>query len=365
VAVEIVPYESHHTRGVQVLNERVRSGGITSLYPASPHGLAILEPGSNPYHEMFVAVEGNDVRGGYMLKHQAFYLHGGETSIGCFQLPVSLGTVDHRYAAIGLLVLRHALKRQPLLFSLGLGGHEEAVTRMLAASRWTIQTVPFFFRVVNVRRFLRGMRYLRRSPGRRLLLDTLAATGLGSLAVRWAQGTRRGTAAPCQSVDTFGAWADPIWHERKGDFALGALRDGATLSKLYDRPGQKTLRLVLGRGAERTGWAACLATQFENHKYFGDLKVGTIVDGLCLRGQERSLFGAAIDLLESHQVDLIVTNQSFLPYRQAIVSCGFRSGPSNFLFASSPALTERLTPAAETLARTLLNRGDGDGPVNL
>ena len=111
--------------------------------------------------------------------------------------------------------------------------------------------------------------------------------------------------------------------------------------------------------------AVLLATDWTDHKYFGGMRTGAIVDLLARPGSEAALISAAEDRLHAEGVDIIVTNQSLLPIREALRHAGFLTGPSNYLLAASPALM-RLTPSIETELGTMhFTRGDGDGPINL
>jgi hypothetical protein len=69
--------------------------------------------------------------------------------------------------------------------------------------------------------------------------------------------------------------------------------------------------------------------------------------------------------LVSQGADLIVSNQSHRVWRTAFPRCGFLAGPSNFLFTSSRALTEAMANKRVSADDVHVNRGDGDGPINL
>ena len=132
------------------------------------------------YQEHFLAVDGDLVRGGYILKHQDFVVAGSVVSIGAFQLPLSEGTYDPAAAGVGVQLLRHALRRQPLLYTLGIGSYAEAAARLLMAARFELVTVPFYFRVINARRFLREIRPLRQTRLRRYAMDLAAMSRTGT-----------------------------------------------------------------------------------------------------------------------------------------------------------------------------------------
>ncbi|MDB6074800.1 MAG: hypothetical protein JWO89_2440, partial [Verrucomicrobiaceae bacterium] len=52
-------------------------------------------------------------------------------------------------------------------------------------------------------------------------------------------------------------------------------------------------------------------------------------------------------------------------WNAALKGCGFLSGPSNFVWAVSPGLKKQLEPLDKALPNAHINRGDGDGPINL
>jgi hypothetical protein len=62
---------------------------------------------------------------------------------------------------------------------------------------------------------------------------------------------------------------------------------------------------------------------------------------------------------------VIVSNQSHAAWRRALLASGFLRGPSNYLLALSPRLSEKLQPVETLRRRFHLTRGDGDGPIHL
>ena len=164
----------------------------------------------------------------YILKHQDFWVKDQVLSIADFHLPISEGSVNKSYPQVGVQLLRHALQKQPLLFGLGIGGYDEALTQLLAAAGWSMFSVPFFFRVVHPSAFLQNISYLRRSAASRYLADICAATGLGWLGIRAVQavGCRKAPRDPALAVRAGGrvlrlggrplaAAQEPIRHDRR------------------------------------------------------------------------------------------------------------------------------------------------------
>ena len=113
------------------------------------------------------------------------------------------------------------------------------------------------------------------------------------------------------------------------------------------------------------GWTVSLCTQLDNHKQFGHMRLGSIVDCLSLKGYERSIISKTSEMLKKKEVDLIVSNLSHIFWKNAFRMNSFINGPSNFIFASSKSLSEKLMNDIKLKDGFHLTRGDGDGPINL
>ena len=151
---------------VVAFNARLAAGGAPWRFPTSavPTWLPRL-PGREIYQQYFLALDGpSTVRGAYGIKHQLYRIGGEERSIGQIALPLSEGVIDRSYGQVGAQLLLHALRQQPLLYALGMGGNDEPITKLVRAAGWRVITVPFQFRVVRPARFLKNITLLRRTP---------------------------------------------------------------------------------------------------------------------------------------------------------------------------------------------------------
>lgn len=362
------PYTKQMEVLVKTFNARLQAGGEThyrfreTYLPDYPP-----EAGRSLYQQSILLVQGGEVRGGYTLKYQKFVIRGAVEHIACGpQLPLSEGIVNPRYGMNGLLLLSDALSRQPLLFALGMGGLEEPFPKLLKADGWPIFAVPFYFKIVEPARFLENINYLKNGRARALLLDLMRRTGIGQVGIRIAQ-LRLGRADPsvhAEPVAEFGPWADALWAKCADKYSFCAVRDRETMSCLYPRD-SRFIRLHVSRQGESIGWATLLDTQMSGHKFFGDMHVGSIIDCLALPEDATAVVRAAAGYLEARRPDLIVSNQASAAWRRALVANGFLRGPSNYLLAISKPLAERLHPLEESRSGIHINRGDGDGPVNI
>ncbi len=371
MSITIVPFTKELEEGVRQFNRRLAEGGAEVRFPEShvpdwlprQEGLALCQ-------EYYLAVDDDGVvRGGYTLKPQEFLIGGQVRMIADLRLPLSEGIVNPDYNFLGLQLVMNALARQPLLFALGMGGYSQALPRMLKAMRWSMGPVPFLFRVVRPAAFLRNIAALRTSKTRRIACNLAAGTGLGWLAWQLASlghpSHHTDKSVAWEEVDEFGPWVDEIWETGQAETTLAAVRNAAVVRALYPRGDDRFIRLKVSRNGQTIGWAVGLATPMEGHKQFGNMNVGTLVDGFSTPGHALDVASCVQDVLEGRGVDLIVSNQSHAAWVDALTRCGFRRGPTNFLFAVSPKLARLAPDFSDAFARFHVNRGDGDGPIHL
>jgi len=352
MAIEIRPFSAEWRNSLREFNARLAATG-TPL-PEDPD--AEMQPGST----MYVAVEDGAVRGGYILRPQTFSIRGALRRVAHFRLPVSEGAVNRAYARVGPLLVRSALQAEPLLYALGMRGFDRPLPRLLGAMGWSVSSIPLFFRVARPARFLRGIRAAREARWRASLMDLAAWTGTGWIGLRgwqWARSLQPRGGIEWDTADDFGSWADEVWGAAQAEYGMTAMRDARTLSELYPAGNKRFVRVRVNS----RGWAVVLDTAMEGDRYFGDLRVGTIVDSMARPRDAAAVIHAARRYLEGRGVDVIVSNQSHAAWGAALRADGFFAGPSNFLFAASKELTALGVPATAMH----MNRGDGDGPVHL
>ena len=368
----IQEYAVEHIEAVRQFNARLKQGGVDSHFPLTPVPQWLPKvSGRRLFQEYYLAVDEEDaVRGGYILKHQEFWIKDRVFQIADYHLPISEGAVNKSYPQIGAMLLRDAIGRQPLLYGLGIGSYDEPLTRMFQAAGWSMFSVPFFFRVVRPTAFLRNIAFLRRSAAKRMALDLSAATGLGWLGIHAYQEFRvlkeaKVPIVEAEPVDEFSDWVDELWNSSKERYGMSAVRDVETLRILYPKNNDKFIRLKVGSRSRPIGWVVVLDSQLSGHKHFGNMRLGSIVDCFASVADAAAVVGAARRYLESRGVDLIVSNQSHIAWRRGFRQAGFLGGPSNFIFAASRELTELLRREGVENDDLHFNRGDGDGPINL
>ncbi len=317
MAIAIQPYSADLIPAVRAFNKRLATGGVAPEFhfPESniPDWLPKLD-GRRIYQEYYLAVDGESVRGGFILKFQDFFLAGKLQPVVYYHLPVSEGIINKAYAGVGVHMLRSALKLRPMLFALGMGGFDRPLPQMLQALGWNLCAVPFYFKANHAAKFLREIAPLRQSESRQLLAGLAAFTGAGWAVMKLVDAVRTARPEPAllvEKIDAFSECDDDLW------------------------------------------------------KYFGNLRLGSIVDCLALPADASPVMHGATDFLKQRGVDLTISNQSHHAWGSALRSSGFLKARSNFIFAASKALAELLAPFQSTQNQLFMNRGDGDGPVNL
>jgi hypothetical protein len=374
--IRIVPYTAEQEEAVRAFNARLAAAHLDSdlystRFPES-HVPAWLpkRPGCDLYQEYFVAVdEESMVRGGYILKHQPFVVKGQQMDLVGYQLPISEGIIDRRFAGVAAGLYMDARRRHGHLWALGGGRLHVPVVKFLLAAQWQATQVPFWFRVVHPHAFLRNIAFLRTSPARRILFDFFGYSGLGWLGIKALHGVhgkhRPSAAVTCETVDEFGDWADDLWNDCENDYALVAVRDRQLLNILYPATDARFIRLKVTRKGKIIGWTVLLNTPMCGHRHFGEMRVGTLVGCLARPDDACDVVACAGDVLEAGGVDLIVSNQCSRIWRRAMKDCGFLEGPSNLPFLASPELAALLQPFEQNATAFHLTRGDGDGPIHL
>src|SRR5207237_10207418 len=189
-----------------------------------------------------------------------------------------------------------------------------------------------------------------RRAGVALLLDVAAVTGAGWLGLKLAGGALRGRprsdrTVRVELVERFGDWADAIWAANLPHYSFVGGRDAAALNATYPPGGTAFLRLRVSHGDSAIGWAVVQDTQLTSSEHFGDMRLGTIVDGFAAPEHAGAVIRASADALAERGVDLIISNPSYYACRRGLLESGFLPRPSRSLFSAAPALAPPIAPA--------------------
>jgi hypothetical protein len=371
MAIQIVRQKLEHEPMVLAFNQRMAEGGSGWGFYSRPDERWLPQhPEARTWREYYLAIEdGQFVRGAYALKPQYWSVRGHETLVCDWQGPFSEGAINARYATLGVRFIRDMLKRYPLLFSVGHGGFDEPMVRLLRTLGWTMLSMPFCLRICNPRQFLLRNGYLRRTARNRLFLDLLANSGLGHLGVRTVQaaiglanGGRRGR-ADVEQVPAFAEWTDWLWDRHHKDYTCLAQRDSRMMNTLIPPSGfQKARPLRVSRDGKTIGWAVVHHTPRTHDTRFGDLSVGLVSDCFAAPQDAFDTIYAANKFLESQGTDVIYSNQSHPAWVQAFRASGYIILPNRRLFAFSPKMAELLAPLDTLQSGLHLTNMDGHGP---
>lgn len=360
-------YEEADRERIERFNARLRVGGASwEVYPEGPGDSMSEEPVRS---RLFVAEMDDEVHGAVWLREHEFWVDGKPVRLGWAKYPVSESLVDPRHGGVAGALIIKLMREQPLLMSLGMGGHGGAFARLLASMRWVTDEVPFFVSIVRPSRVLRHLTHLRGTPVRRAVLDVLAFSGLGWAGWTALSGVRALTAgvrpAPLdvEVVDRFGSWADDLWQDTRGTYGLVARRDVAMLDVVFPSA-MPVERLRLRRAGRDIGWATVLRRDLSDVRDtpFGPLRIGMLADTLARPEDARAVTSAATAYLISHDLDLLISNQRHPAWADALVATGFLRAPTQFAFYRSAAMAKLLVARSSPLDLHV-NRGDCDGPV--
>jgi hypothetical protein len=358
---------------LRAFNQRLASGGAGWRFPEDPRPEWLnWAPRSEVFQELFLLMEGETVRGGYVLKHQPVSLRGDIRRMGNLYMPLSEGTINRAYSLVGARLFSDALRRESLLFAVGLGGTNAQVTSLVRALGWELYPVPFFFKVLNGTRFLRHIRYLRTTSLRKFLLDLAATSGAGWLATKLARALlsrrpRTRASLQVEVVERFSGWADDLWHECAARYSFVAVRTAEVLNRIYPPGRVGVFRLRISSAGRVIGYAVVQEEESLHSEFMGEMRVGTIVDTLARPDHAEAVIWLAARELERRGVDVIISNHSHPAWGAALRRAGFLEGPSHCIFAAAKRLAEQIRSVDPEAGEIHLNRGDGDWPwgVNL
>jgi len=321
------------------------------------------------FENKFILTENDkNVRAGYTLKNQWFKINESIHQISYYYNPVTAGLFNKKYNICGLLLLNDAHKKNLDLFCLGMGGYSEKLPQLLKKLNWNLLTVPFYFKINNPNSFLENITYLKNTKYKTLMIKILKSSNLGWLIIK-AFFTlsafiffpfKKVQSITTESMETFDKNLDELWENSKENNSFIAVRNYEYLNKLYSS--KRFIKLKFIKKNKVIGWSISLCTDLKNHKQFGNMRLGSIVDCLSIRGYETSIIKKTEEILKKKGSDIIVSNQSHIYWKNALKMNSFINGPSNFIFASSVRLTKKLGNNKDFIHIT---RGDGDGPINL
>jgi hypothetical protein len=367
VAIRIEPYRDEaQAEAARAFNQRLRAHNQTEfLLGEQPP--AAEAPDSVIKNHFYLALEEEAIRGGFLLaEFPAQFGNGTQARLLNAREPLSEGIIDSKYSLLALRLLKFMQQQGPYLFALGMGGEDRPFPRLLKSSGWTVRPVPFLFRVVRANRFLSQLRLLRTSTARRLLANVAAITGAGKIGISALQfrSLRPVGGLSIERVSEWGEWVDELWHLCRGQFSFAVLRDLKTVRAMYPLD-ERARGYVVRRGDKPVGWVAALNTRMNDHKYFGNLTVATILDAIAVEEEMRGVIALASRTLARDGADLLVTNQSHEAWVRAFRGAGYLSARSNYILALSKPLAAEIEAQPGRLARAHFTRGDSDGRIFL
>jgi len=357
---------------IRRFNERLAAGGVTYRMPLDPRlpGEHHAPSGYFVNRRLLLATQNREMRGGVLLQNHRVSIWGQEQPFCWLQLPLSESLVNSDYARTFIPLLHQAAEHQEFAAVLGVGSMQEKLAKILVKSSWDHRPVPLFFYPVNLSAVALKLRYLRSRPALNLGARAAAYSGVASAAgvIRGITRAVQLTRASVTSirVPDFDTWADEVYQRCAPQYGVLANRDAMTLRVLYPPEDRRYIRLrVLSKATGKDlGWIMVVHRKMKDDKYFGNLHVGTLVNGCCELRHVESVIAAGFRELIDLGVDLVVCNWSHDTWRAATSALGFLTGPSNFFFFTSPYGTP-IVRAAGPLGAMHLTRGDGDTPASL
>lgn len=365
--VEFIPLTAALIPACRDFNERLRQQKALPFplpEQVSPQGDGVKQ--NSPMH--YIAVDPHGlVRGGMLLTELRGWLKRKPVRLVNIQSPLSEGVIERAYAGVGLQMLKFINSLSAYAYAVGMGSEQNPFPRFLKAAGWLVSPVPFSFSVMKSSRFLREMEPLNRAP-EKWIARIAAATGIGALALGTWNIIHSEPRLPSHSLILAESWPEgtqAVWEQCRGSLSFSLVRDEAGLTELYPNSQPRMKKFLLFYQGKIVGWSVGTVTQMHNHSMFGDLSVGTILDGLASNQHLLALLTLSRRALKGMGAELILTNQSSLNWQTGLRQIGFFRTTSNYLVSLSKPLAESLRSYPENFDLMHVNRGDGDGRIHL
>ena len=364
--LRFIPFEKDHGPAAEAFNQRMIHGDAPTDF-LLPTGLGKIRttPDDPIQWTQYLVLDGGEVRGGVLAMDQPGWVNGHVVRAVNFQSPLSEGIVNSKYSIVAMQMVKFMQKQAEVVFMVGMGSADRPLPKLLAASGWSVRPIPFLFRVHRTGNFLRELQMLRTSPVKRIAAQAARLTGLGAAGLTVMQRRRSTENGSIRQVNVWGDWADEIWQRCRDNCSFAVRRDRRTLESLYPASDPRVIILLIECDAKPVGWSVCFNAALANHRHFGNLRLGSVLD--CVADPDAMTLTAVLTDREmaSQGADLLVVNHSHAAWVQAFRSAGFLAGPSNYLLATSKRLTELVRSQQEGEARMHVTRGDGDGRIHL
>lgn len=370
MGIEIVPYTSEFVERAKEFNNRLRAREKTEFLldeqtpRPQPDGISIRN-----FH--YLAADQDAVRGGLLIVNYPAWLGDeGEITVLNYREPLSEGIIDSKYSLLGLRLLKFVEKQGRYIFALGMGSETAPFTRILKSAGWSVRPVPFWFRVLRAGRFLRELQLLKSTRARALMARAAALTGAGKTGITVLQAKSYAASVSArmlsaEPVNIWDSWADELWDRARSQFSFAVRRDRKTLTDLYQLGRDRSQCVLVRKSGEPVGWIAFQISEMRDDKYFGNMRVGTILDSVSVQDSARGCLALSMQELKRQGADLVVANEPHSRWIEAFRGAGFLTARSNYILATSKALTEAISRQANGWERIHLSRGDGDGRYHL
>ena len=316
-----------------------------------------------------VALHKNEIHASQLFFENQLFIDGEPKNFVYPAGPISEGLVDSRYSLFSIALLKYSLSLQPFHMALGLGSYSQTITKIFIGLGWSHAKIPFYFLPYRPNKVLKEITIFRSNIFLYCITRLILFSGIGWFVNTVFFGIKNSffnrSNIDYEIVDTFGSWADNIWKMALKEYKVLTRKDSQTLNLLYRPFDKRYIRLRVYDNKEEIGWLLIVIKKMKNDKYFGNLTVGTIVDGLCEYKHINNVLNSGLKYFNKNIIDICVVNWSHHLWKKASVRLGFLKGPSNYIFCASRSLVNKLNTHKYLIHELHLSRGDGDGPITL
>ena len=354
---------------VEAFNRRLAAAGETEHYLSLEkpfRTMAHLEKSPITVERLF-CYEGDEIRGGVIIKRMTFRINGNSEEVATYVYPLSEGIINPTFKPVWPSMRAEMDRRYPLLYTSS-GERAKRIVKLFSLP------IPFHFAIFRAFPFLRNFSYLRKRKWLQILLDLAAYSGVGTIGLAIFEQVQRFRrlhphmeGLTVERFDDWGNWADEIWEKTRDSYALIGDRSMAALQSLYPAENEHLNKLLFKTAGTKQpiGWVVLTCSKLSDPNYFGDMVLAALVDALAAPVDARSVVSGALLWAKQARADLFVVNHTDMRWNEAFKQSGMIPWKTNFHLFLSPKLKERFDRLEEFAGHFFFARGDGHGPTSL
>src|SRR6185369_6100588 len=127
----LVEFNATHETAARRFNGRMCAAGAAAEHLLPENARTGEEAGSPVDKRHFIVMDGDEARGGVIVQRQPAWVAGDAHDVWNAQAPLSEGFLNPAYSGVAVFLMKTLQRRNPLVYSVGMGGEQMPYPRLL------------------------------------------------------------------------------------------------------------------------------------------------------------------------------------------------------------------------------------------